>query len=116
VNLYVSEPGFLPTTYSASARQQFLTPFEAAYGHAPSPEAIFGYEAMSSVLSVLRDAGSQASNRSRVVHDFFGIRDRTSVLGTYSINSQGDTSIAPFVFSRFAKGTLVPYKFVLASP
>jgi branched-chain amino acid transport system substrate-binding protein len=116
VDLYLSEPGFLTKDLSQSARQQFLAPFEADYGHVPGPEAIFGYEAMSALLAVLREAGSQASNRSRVVHDFFAIKDRTSVLGTYSIDSQGDTSISPFVFSRLAKGTFVPYKFVQASP
>ena len=114
--LYVSEPGFLPSSLSKSAKQQFLQPFEAAYGHAPSPEAIFGYEAMSAVLSVLRDLGSQANNRSKVVHDFFAIHNRPSVLGTYSISSSGDTSISPFVISRLASGTLVPYKFVQANP
>jgi branched-chain amino acid transport system substrate-binding protein len=116
VNVYAAEPGFLPNDLSSSAKQQFLTPFQATYGRVPSPEAIFGYEAMSAVLAVLREAGGQANNRSRVVRDFFAIHNRSSVLGTYSINAQGDTNISPFVFSRFARGTLVPYKFVPASP
>jgi branched-chain amino acid transport system substrate-binding protein len=116
VNLYVSEPGFLPNSYSNTAERQFVRPFQTTYGRAPSPEAIFGYEAMSSVLAVLREADSQANNRSRVVHDFFGIRNRPSVLGTYSINSMGDTTIAPFIISRLVGRTLVPYKFVQASP
>lgn len=115
VSLYSAEPGFLAKDLSSSARQQFLTPYQATYGRAPSPEAIFGYETMSALLAVLRGAGSQANNRSRVVHDFFAIHNRSSVLGTYSINSQGDTNISPFVFSRFARGTLVPYKFVPAA-
>jgi hypothetical protein len=45
-----------------------------------------------------------------VVHDFFAIRNRGSVVGTYSIDSEGDPSIAPFVFSRFEGGTLVPWR------
>ena len=114
--LYVSEPGFLSEDYSATAKQQFLTPFHATYGHAPAPEAIFGYEAMSALLAVLREAGSQANNRSTVVRDFLAIKNRSSVLGTYSINSQGDISISPFIVSRLVRGTLVPYKFVQANP
>jgi branched-chain amino acid transport system substrate-binding protein len=113
---YVSEPGFLPKDLPASATTQFVKPFEAAYGHAPSTEAIFGYEAMSAVLAVLHEAGSAANNRSTVVHDFFSITNRSSVLGTYSIDSDGDISIAPFVFSRPHAGGLVPFKFVQASP
>jgi hypothetical protein len=34
------------------------------------------------------------------------------VLGTYSINANGDTSLAPFVISRVKSGQLVPYRFV----
>ncbi len=111
LNLYVSEPGFLQHDLNASAKQQFVAPFETTYGHAPQPQAIFGYEAMSALLAVLREAGSGANNRSTVVRDFFAIKDRASVLGTYSMNPNGDTSIAPFVISRLQGGQLVPYKF-----
>jgi branched-chain amino acid transport system substrate-binding protein len=95
---------------------EFVKPFEAAYGHAPAPESIFGYEAMSAILSVLTHASSSADDRVDVVKDFFAIKDRASVLGTYSIDTDGDTSIAPFVINRFQKGAFVPVKFVQASP
>jgi branched-chain amino acid transport system substrate-binding protein len=109
-NAYVSVPGFLPSGLTATAKTQFVAPFVSAYHHVPAPQAIFGYEAMSAVLAVLREAGSSANDRSTVVHDFFAIRNRSSVLGSYSINANGDTSLAPFVFSRIAKGKLVPFK------
>lgn len=108
VNLYVSAPGFLPKELTPSGRQ-FTTAFSAAYGHVPALGAIFGYEAMDAVLAVLREAGNSANDRSTVVDDFFKIKNRQSVLGTYSINSAGDTSLAPFVFSRLRNGTLVPF-------
>ena len=73
------------------------------------PQAIFGYEAMSAVLAVLREAGTAANNRPTVVHDFLSLKDRRRCSGTYSINSDGDTSLAPFVFSRLAHGSLVPF-------
>ena len=107
-NLYVSAPGFLKQDLTP-AGSQFVSQFTSTYGHAPVPQAIFGYEAMSAVLAVLREAGAQADNRSTVVHDFLGIRNRQSVLGTYSISSSGDTSLAPFVFSRVRQGNLVPF-------
>ena len=72
-------------------------------------QAIFGYEGMSAILAVLREAGPQANNRATVVHDFLAIKNRQSVLGTYSISSTGDTSISPFVFSRVRQGKLVPF-------
>jgi ABC-type branched-subunit amino acid transport system substrate-binding protein len=107
---YISAPGFLPADLTAAGKQ-FVSDFTATYGHVPVGEAIFGYEAMAAVLSVLDEAGSSASNRSKVVHDFRGITNRTSVLGTYSIQN-GDTTLGPFVFSHFKAGALVPFKFV----
>jgi branched-chain amino acid transport system substrate-binding protein len=105
-NLYVSSPGFTTTTLTP-AGQQFESSFASAYGHAPAPEAIFGYEAMAAVLAVLKDAGGAAGNRGVVVSDFRSIKDRNSVLGTYSIQN-GDTTIAPFIFAQYRKGALAP--------
>jgi branched-chain amino acid transport system substrate-binding protein len=109
---YVSSPGFGPGNPLTPQGQQFVSAFKAAYGHAPAPQAIFGYEAMSALLSVLHSAGSSAANRNTVVKGFFAIRNRSSVLGTYSINQNGDTSIGPFLISRVRGGVLVPYKAV----
>jgi ABC-type branched-subunit amino acid transport system substrate-binding protein len=104
-NLYVSSPGFTPGTLSPAGRQ-FVTAFRSAYGHVPGPQAIFGYEAMSAVLAVLKQAGVDAGSRAAVVSDFRGLHNRQSVLGTYSITS-GDTTLAPFVFGRPRGGRLV---------
>ena len=107
-NLIISTPGFR-TADLPQAGTKFVSEFSSRYGHDPVPQAIFGYEAMSAVLAVLREAGSQANNRSTVVHDFLALKDRQSVLGTYSMNSSGDTNIAPFVFGRLQRGKLVPF-------
>ncbi|MGZ4245377.1 MAG: hypothetical protein ACXVR1_03640 [Solirubrobacteraceae bacterium] len=104
-SLYVSSPGFTPSDLTP-AGQQFATAFRGAYGHAPAPEAIFGYEAASALIAVLKQAGSAAGSRATVVSDFRNLHNRQSVLGTYSISS-GDTNIAPFVFGRFRGGRLV---------
>lgn len=112
-NLYISTPGFLPKDLGPAGRK-FVADFTATYHRAPSVEAIFGYEAMAAVVAVLREASSDANNRATVVRDFFAIKNRDSVLGRYSINVNGDTSVAPFVISRLTKGTLVPYAFVQA--
>jgi len=112
-DLYVSSPGFSSSDLPAAGKA-FVAAFRAANGHAPATEAIFGYEAMAAVMAVLHEAGSSAGNRTTIVHDFFAIRNRSSALGTYSINQNGDTSIAPFVFSRVRAGKLVPYKAVPA--
>jgi branched-chain amino acid transport system substrate-binding protein len=112
-NVYVSTPGFLAKELPAAGRT-FVSQFESQYGHTPMPAAIFGYEAVAAVLDVLREAGPSAKNRATVVSDLFAIRNRDSVLGTYSINSSGDTTIAPFVFGRIRGGRFSAFRFVQA--
>jgi branched-chain amino acid transport system substrate-binding protein len=107
-NLYVSSPGFSSSTLTPAGRQ-FESAFAAAWGHTPVPQAIFGYEAMASVLAVLKEAGGSADDRGTVVSDYRALKNRQSVLGTYSI-VDGDTTIAPFVFARVQSGTLVPIR------
>lgn len=108
-SVYVSEPGYLPKRLPAAGKQ-FVSAFKSAYGHPPAAQAVFGYEAVSAVLAVLREAGSAANDRATVVRDFFSIKNRNGAIGTYSINSStGDVSIAPFVFSRLRGGVLVPF-------
>jgi branched-chain amino acid transport system substrate-binding protein len=109
-HVYISSPGFMTRDLTQTAKTEFLEPFENTYHRTPSPQAIFGYEAVSAVLSVLRTAGASATDRETVVHDFFAIKNRDSVLGTYSVNANGDTSISPFVFSRLVNGRLTPFK------
>jgi ABC-type branched-subunit amino acid transport system substrate-binding protein len=117
-NVYISSPGFLPRDLT-SAGKTFVSDFTSTYGHAPDVQAIFGYEAMSALLGVIAEAGTGANNRATVIHDFFGIKNRPacastlattcSVLGTYSIDGAGDTSLNAFVFSRVVGGALVPF-------
>jgi hypothetical protein len=109
--LYASRPGFRAQDLNPEGKQ-FVSSFASTYGHTPAPKAIFAYEAMKAVLAVLQEAGASANDRTTVVKDFLAIKNRPSALGTYSISSTGDTSIAPFVFSRLRAGELVPFAFV----
>jgi len=64
---------------------------------------------MQLVLSVLDNTKTLAGNRGDVVKQFFLTKNEPSVLGTYSINQNGDISIAPYVFSHFKLSKLVPF-------
>jgi ABC-type branched-subunit amino acid transport system substrate-binding protein len=109
-NVYVSVPGFMAGQLPAPGKK-FVSDFTSAYGHAPATEAVFGFEAVRAVLAVLQQAGTKASDRATVVRDFFGLKaGANSALGPYSINSNGDTSISPFVLTRSLAGKLVPYR------
>jgi ABC-type branched-subunit amino acid transport system substrate-binding protein len=106
--LTVSSPGFMPGKLDAVG-QKFVSAFKSANGHAPAPEAIFGYEAMRAVVATLVAAGSHAAERSTVVTDFRQLKQSAtqSAVGAYTIKG-GDTDIAPFVFAGVTGGKLVP--------
>ncbi len=111
-NLYVSAPGFTSGDLPPAGKQ-FQSAFKTAYGHAPAPQAIFGYTAVAAIIHALQQAGSSAGNRSTVIHDFFHITNLSTPVGSLSINKNGDVSItggAPFVFNRVKAGQLVPVK------
>jgi branched-chain amino acid transport system substrate-binding protein len=90
-----------------AAGQRFLRQYSARYG-APPPDAIFGYAAMSLLLEAVSRATSddREATRSRVLREIFEVDDLPSVLGTYSIDRQGDTSIDRFGVYRLTDGRL----------
>jgi len=109
---YVSEPGET-TKELPPAGRAFISAFKAAYHHVPWTQAIFGYAAMGAVLDALQgsDHGADANNRADVVSAFFAIRNHASALGTYSIKkTTGDTSLAPYIFSKVKGGKLVAFE------
>jgi branched-chain amino acid transport system substrate-binding protein len=109
--LTVSSPGFLPKSLTAAGRV-FSAEFRSSFGHVPAPQAIFGYEAMSSLLYVLDQAGAHANDRATVVTDFRRLKNPPdSVIGPYTI-SGGDPNIAPLIFAHVRAGKLIPFKFV----
>lgn len=108
-HLYVTIPGFMPRQLNA-AGQAFERAFKTRYGHTPNVEAIFGYEAMTRLLAVIKGAGKGANNRATVVSDFLKASASDSALGSYKINSAGNTSLDSFVIARLRHGALVPFK------
>jgi branched-chain amino acid transport system substrate-binding protein len=60
------------------------------------PYAIYGYETMALALDVLKAAGAQANDRARVAELLFQQKNRQSVLGTYSIDANGDTTLTDY--------------------
>jgi ABC-type branched-subunit amino acid transport system substrate-binding protein len=106
--LTVSSPGFMPGKLDPVGKR-FVQSFTSAEGHAPAPQAIFGYEAMRAVIATLAAAGSHAADRSTVVGDFRQLKRSAadSALGAYTLKG-GDTDIAPFVFAEVSGGKLVP--------
>ena len=73
--------------------RSFATQFQRRFHRAPGPYAAYGYEAMGLVLQAIRGAGTDASSfRDSVRNDVFGSHRDGTVLGSYSITDQGDTT------------------------
>jgi branched-chain amino acid transport system substrate-binding protein len=93
---------------SPPAGQAFYDRYQLRYGD-PEPYAIFGYEAMSLMLSAVAratDDGTQPAQRSKVRAAIFSTRARRSVLGTYSIKPDGDTTLRRYGVYRIVRGRL----------
>jgi branched-chain amino acid transport system substrate-binding protein len=64
---------------------------------------------MQLMLSAIRDAtdgGRRAARRSAVVSAIFNTHDRHSLLGTYSIDASGDTTMTSYGAWRVVSGSL----------
>jgi branched-chain amino acid transport system substrate-binding protein len=85
--------------------QEFFTQFEQEYGEDnPDPYAIYGYEAMRLVLDAIERSGS--TNKEDVLKALFDTKDRQSVLGTYSIDENGDTTLTDYGVYTIEEGEL----------
>jgi branched-chain amino acid transport system substrate-binding protein len=70
----------------------------------PNPYAIYGYEAMRLALDAI--ARSETGDKADILAALFDTRDRESVLGTYSIDENGDTTLSDYGVYRVAGGEL----------
>ena len=104
----LTNPTLDPAAYPPAA-QGFFAAFRARYGKRPEPYAIYGYEAMSAALDAIRRAGSAGNDRAAVVAAFQATRDRDSVLGRYSIDANGDTTLSTYGVLRVGRGGRLIY-------
>ena len=73
---------------------QFLKDFQAKYNVSnPDPYAIYGYAAAQLVLDTIKAGGTTKED---FVTKLFETKDLESVLGTYSIDANGDTSLTDY--------------------
>jgi branched-chain amino acid transport system substrate-binding protein len=77
--------------------QAFFDDFEAEYGEAnPDPYAIYGYEAMRLFLDTCEQLAAECTDKQAVIDALFQTKGRESVLGTYDIDENGDTTLTDY--------------------
>jgi branched-chain amino acid transport system substrate-binding protein len=88
--------------------QKFFDDFSAKYGvKDPDPYAIYGYEAMKLVLDTCKELGSDCSDRQKLIDALYATKGRESVLGTYDIDENGDTTLTDYGVYRVKNGELI---------
>ncbi len=106
---YLATP-LLPLALYPPAAQPVLAGYRQRFHEAPGAYALYGYEAMSVVLLAIHRAGRHGADRRTVIDKFFAIRNRDSVLGTYSMQPNGETTLSRYAIDRLHKGRLVFYR------
>jgi branched-chain amino acid transport system substrate-binding protein len=85
--------------------QKFFDDFKAKYNvKNPDPYAIYGYEAARLALDAIER--SKTGDKPDVLKALFDTKDRQSVLGTYSIDQNGDTSLTDYGVYSIKNGVL----------
>ena len=85
--------------------QEFFTQYTEKYGEKnPDPYAIYGYEAMRLALDAIERSGD--GSKENITKALFDTKDRDSVLGTYSIDENGDTTLTDYGVYSIDGGTL----------
>jgi ABC-type branched-subunit amino acid transport system substrate-binding protein len=89
--------------------KQFDTVFARRFHRNPGPAAAYGYAAMDLVLHAIQEAGTDASSfRDNVRNAVFGAHLDGTVLGSYAITSDGDTTECMIQRYRVAGSIRVP--------
>jgi len=110
---FITNPTLDPKLYPPSA-QKFFDEYESKYGKAPEPYAIYGFEAMNAALESIKAAGDKGNDRQAVIDAFLNLKNRESVLGTYSIDENGDTTLTDYGGNRIKGGDLTFDKVIKA--
>jgi branched-chain amino acid transport system substrate-binding protein len=109
---YVTSPILEPDQYPSAARA-VLRAYSRRFGvRSPSVYALYGYAAMSDVLHAIQVTGRQIANHQVLLGVFFHhLGMIRGVLGNYTIDGRGDSSLTTFDGYRVSRsGSLRPVR------
>jgi branched-chain amino acid transport system substrate-binding protein len=103
-NVYSTFGGVPPEKYTGKA-SDWLKAYNAKYGAgSPDPYAIYGYEAAKVVLAAIAAAGDKANDRATVLANVMATKNYDGVLGKWSFDANGDTTLTQFSGSQATSG------------
>jgi branched-chain amino acid transport system substrate-binding protein len=104
--IYASVAG-LPFAKLSLAGQKFVADYQAKYGTLTEPYAVYGYESMNVVLAAIENvcsSGGDPTSRKAIRDAVFATRDFNGVLGTWSFDQNGDTSLTDMTIYQVKRG------------
>lgn len=89
--------GGVPAEKYTGKAAEWLKSYNAKFSNNnPNPYAIYGYEAAKVVLAAIAKAGDKADDRATVLANVMGTKDYDGVLGKWSFDAGGDTTLTQF--------------------
>jgi branched-chain amino acid transport system substrate-binding protein len=94
--IYSTFGGVPAEKYSGKAAE-WLKSYDAKFANKnPNPYAIYGYEAAKVVLAAIAKSGDKADDRATVLANVMSTKDYDGVLGKWSFDANGDTTLTVF--------------------
>ena len=103
--IYVTS-GKLPQSELSAEGQEFAQKYEAEYGEDIQPHTAYAYEAANVMLDAIERAyeADGKVTRENVLREIFATEDYQGVLGTWSFDENGDTTLAKLSIKRVEGG------------
>ena len=100
--------GGIPPEELGSAGQEFIDKYEETYDDDVQPYTAYAYEAANVMLDAIerasKDAGGDVPDRQAVIEQVFATQDYEGVLGTWSFDNEGDTSLTELSIQEIEDG------------
>src|SRR5919106_126439 len=97
--------GGLPQSELTAKGQQFVQDYESQHDDAIQPYTAYAYEAANVMLDAIERASKEgAVTREAVLQQIFATEDFDGVLGTWSFDEDGDTSLTELSIQRVENG------------
>jgi branched-chain amino acid transport system substrate-binding protein len=106
---YVSVAGQPPSGLKGEGKT-FVDDFGAQIGATPNPYSQYGAQAMDVMLDAIEKSDG---TRGSVAKNLFGLKVTDGIIGTFTINAKGDTSLNPITIYQQKAGKLNPLKTIV---
>jgi branched-chain amino acid transport system substrate-binding protein len=108
-NMTVSVAG-LPNEQLKGAGKAFVAGFKKATGQVPDPYAVYAAQAAEIMIQAIANSNG---TRSSITANLFKTKIKNGILGTFTINANGDTSSNPVTVYRVKGGQSTTFKVIV---